>query len=115
MQVQPTARLLTHGRFSQSLLASDINGLQELYRANGFRQIQIKSTVQDNYEGVEKRLAIELEITEGPQTSGGDVSIPGNHKVSTDELQSRHRDGSRPALFRLPPGRRSRHNPQLLL
>ena len=89
MQVQPATRLLSSGRFSQSLLASDINGLQDLYRANGFRKIQIKSTVLDNYEGVEKRLALTLEITEGPQILVGDVKITGNSKVPTDDLQSR--------------------------
>jgi outer membrane protein assembly complex protein YaeT len=89
MQVQPATRLLSSGRFSQSLLASDLNGLQDLYRANGFRKIQIKSTVLDNYQGVEKRLAITLEITEGPQTLVGDVKITGNSKVPTDDLQSR--------------------------
>jgi outer membrane protein insertion porin family len=89
MQVQPATRLLSSGRFSQSLLASDINGLQDLYRANGFRKIQIKSTVLDNYEGVEKRLAITLEITEGPQTLVAEVKITGNSKVPTDDLQSR--------------------------
>jgi outer membrane protein insertion porin family len=89
MQVQPATRLLSSGRFSQSLLASDINGLQDLYRANGFRKIQIKSTVLDNYEGVEKRLAITLEITEGLQTLVGEVKITGNAKVPTDDLQSR--------------------------
>jgi len=89
MQVQPATRLLSNGRFSQALLASDINGLSDLYRANGFRKIQIKSSVQDNYEGVEKRLAITLEISEGPQTLVGEVKILGNSKVPTDELQSR--------------------------
>ena len=89
MQVQPATRLLTSGRFSQYLLASDVNGLQDLYRANGFRQIQIKSTVQDSYQGVAKRLAITLEITEGPQTLVGDVKIVGNAKVPTEELTSR--------------------------
>ena len=89
MQVQPATRLLSSGRFSQSLLASDINGLQDLYRANGFRKIQIKSTLLDNYEGVEKRLALTLEITEGPQILVGDVKIIGNSKVPTDDLQSR--------------------------
>jgi outer membrane protein insertion porin family len=89
MQVQPATRLLSSGRFSQSLLASDINGLQDLYRANGFRKIQIKSTLLDKYEGVEKRLALTLEITEGPQILVGDVKITGNSKVPTDDLQSR--------------------------
>jgi len=89
MQVQPATRLLSSGRFSQSLLASDVNGLQDLYRANGFRQVQIKNAIQDKYEGVEKRMAITLEISEGPQTLVGNVTITGNEKVPTDDLVSR--------------------------
>src|SRR4030095_4072479 len=87
MQVQPVTRFLTHGRFSNSLLASDINGLQELYRANGFRQIQIKSQVLDSYGGNEKQLALNMEVVEGPQTLVGAFNIRGNEKVSTDQLQ----------------------------
>ncbi|MGC2196391.1 MAG: POTRA domain-containing protein, partial [Terriglobales bacterium] len=86
MQVQPATRLLSSGRFSQSLLASDLNGLRDLYQANGFRQVQIKSTVLDNYQGVEKRLAIKLDISEGPQTLVGEVKIVGNAKVPADDL-----------------------------
>ena len=94
MQVQPVARFLSHGRFSSSLLASDINGLQELYRANGFRQIQIKSQVLDSYGGNEKQLALNLEVVEGPQTLVGAFNIRGNEKVSTDQLQSLTEVGS---------------------
>jgi outer membrane protein insertion porin family len=86
MQVQPATRFVTHGRFSQSLLASDINGLQDLYRANGFRSIQIKGNVEDNYEGKERHLAIRLQVAEGPQTLIGDVKIVGNKKVAEDVL-----------------------------
>ena len=86
MQVQPATRFLSHGRYSQSLLASDINGLQELYRANGFRRIQIKSAVEDNYEGKERQLAIRIQVDEGPQTLVGDLRIVGNQKVPSDLL-----------------------------
>jgi outer membrane protein insertion porin family len=86
MQVQPATRFVTHGRFSQSLLASDINGLQELYRANGYRMIQIKSSVDDNYEGKERQLAVRLQVEEGPQTLVGDLKIAGTKKVSEDIL-----------------------------
>jgi outer membrane protein insertion porin family len=89
MQVQPATRLLSHGRFSQALLASDSNGLQELYRANGFRQIQIKSQVLDSYEGKQKQLAISMQILEGPQTLVGDLKLVGNQKVPSDQLLSK--------------------------
>jgi outer membrane protein insertion porin family len=86
MQVQPVTRFLTHGRFSQSLLASDVNGLQDLYRANGFRQIQIKSNVEDSYGGKEKQLALALQVVEGPQTLVGTFKIVGNAKIPEEQL-----------------------------
>jgi outer membrane protein insertion porin family len=86
MQVQPATRLLSHGRFSQSLLASDINGLQQLYRANGFRQIQIKSSIEENYAGKDNQLAIKLQVDEGAQTLVGDLKIVGTQKVSQEQL-----------------------------
>ena len=86
MQVQPVTRLLSHGRFSQSLLASDINGLQELYRANGFRQISIKSTVEENYEGKDNQLALKLDVQEGVQTLVGELKIVGDQKIAEDQL-----------------------------
>lgn len=89
MQVQPATRLISHGRFSQSMLASDIDGLKELYRANGFSQVQITNRVEDNYQGQEKQLAVHLEIEEGPQTLVSDVKVTGNQKVHSDELLSR--------------------------
>jgi outer membrane protein insertion porin family len=89
MQVQPATRFLTHGRYSQSLLAGDINGLQELYRANGFRQIQIKSTVEDNYQGQSRQLAIHLQVDEGQQTLVGDLRLVGSQKVQSEVLLSK--------------------------
>jgi outer membrane protein assembly complex protein YaeT len=87
MQVQQATRLFSRGRYSQSLLASDIRGLQDLYRANGFRQIQIKSSVDDQYEGKSNQLAVILDVTEGPQTLVQELQLVGNQKVSSDDLR----------------------------
>lgn len=86
MQVQPAGRLLSHGRYSQSLLASDIRGLQELYRANGFAQVKIGSKVIDDYQNVTNQLAIDLLVEEGPQTLVAALHIVGNKSLGTDEL-----------------------------
>jgi outer membrane protein insertion porin family len=86
MQVQPAGRLLSHGRYSQSLLASDLRGLQELYRANGFAQVKISSNVIDNYEGVENQLAVQMLFDEGPQTLVASLQIAGNATLASDEL-----------------------------
>ncbi len=88
MRVQPATKFFSRGRYSQSLLASDIRGLQDLYRANGFREIQIKSSVDDQYGGKSNQLAVTLDVEEGPQTLVSDVHLVGNKKVSTDDLRA---------------------------
>jgi outer membrane protein assembly complex protein YaeT len=86
MQVQPATRIFSNGRFSQALLAGDIRNLSDVYRANGFRQIQIKSSVEENYGGKQQSLAVVLDIAEGPQTLVSNLKIEGNQKVPTDTL-----------------------------
>jgi outer membrane protein assembly complex protein YaeT len=86
MQIQAAGRLLSHGRYSQSLLATDVNGLEDLYRANGFAQIKISPEVIDNYDGVENQLAINVKIDEGPQNLVGSLHIVGNKTLSEEQL-----------------------------
>jgi outer membrane protein insertion porin family len=86
MQIQPASRLLSHGRYSGALLRNDVAMLQVLYRSNGFRQVQITTQVDDNYNGVNYRLAVHVHIAEGPQTLVGDVRIAGNQKIATSEF-----------------------------
>lgn len=88
MRVQPATKFFSRGRYSQSLLTSDIRGLQDLYRANGFREIQIKSSVDDQYQGKSNQLAVTLDVQEGPQTLVANVRLVGNQKVSTDDLRA---------------------------
>jgi outer membrane protein insertion porin family len=37
MQVQPATRFISHGRYSEALLRSDVATLEALYRSNGLR------------------------------------------------------------------------------
>ena len=88
MQVQPKARLVSNGRFSQSLLAGDVSRLQDLYRSIGYRNVQIKPRVEDNFQGNSREIAVHLDITEGPLTLVRDLHIVGNHNVSSDDIRS---------------------------
>ncbi len=86
MQVHPAARFQSRGRYSQGLLSSDIRGLEDLYRANGFQEIKISGTVIDDYEGRENDLALRVTVDEGPQTLVGEFHIEGNQAFSESEL-----------------------------
>ncbi len=86
MQVQARGRLLSHGKFSQTLLDNDVRGLEDLYRANGFAQVKITQEVIDNYQGVEDQLALAMKVEEGPQTLVGTLQLAGNTTLSEDQL-----------------------------
>jgi len=86
LQIQPATRFVSRGRFSGALLDSDVATLTGLYRANGFRQVRIESKVDDNYRGVQNRLAVHIQIDEGPRTRLGQVEVVGNQRMPTDAL-----------------------------
>jgi len=88
MQVQVSSRLFSHGRFSQSLLNSDIKGLQELYRANGFQKTQLTARVDDDHGGALNQVAVFLNVEEGPQTLVGTSKFTGNRSIPEDELRN---------------------------
>ncbi len=86
LEIQPTGKFFSHGRYSGALLKNDVSGLQALYVSNGFRQAQIQSKVDDNYRGAENHLAVHLHIVEGPQTLVGALHVVGNQKIAAQAL-----------------------------
>jgi outer membrane protein assembly complex protein YaeT len=85
LQLQ-AASTFSHGRYSGSLLKSDVASLQALYISNGFRDAKIQTKVDDNYHGSDNRLAVHLQIEEGPQTLVGDFQITGNRSIPRAEF-----------------------------
>ncbi len=86
MQIQPATRFLSHGRYSEALLKSDVATIEGQYRANGFRQVKITTTVDDNYKGSGNRLAVHLQIEEGQQIRVGEVQVLGTRQIAAGEL-----------------------------
>jgi len=86
LEIQPATRFLTHGRYSAALLKNDVANLEALYRSNGFRQVQIQTKVDDNYRGVENRLAVHIHIDEGPQILIGEFHIVGNRVMQLQQF-----------------------------
>ena len=56
-----------YGRYSRNALERDVDGIRSLYRANGFRDVEVNSREIDDYQGKSARIAILVEIKEGPQ------------------------------------------------
>jgi outer membrane protein insertion porin family len=81
LQIQPAGKFFSPGRYSEALLKNDVAGLQALYVSKGFRQAKIKTKVEDDYHHRQNRLAVHIEIDEGPQTLVGAFQIVGNQKI----------------------------------
>ena len=86
LQIQQASRLLSHGRYSEALLKSDVATLEGLYRSSGFRQAQIQTKVDDNYHGAENKLAVHIHIDEGVRTRVGELRVLGTQKVGASAL-----------------------------
>jgi len=86
LQIQPASRLFANGRYNQRMLANDVQGLENLYRANGFQQVKVTSQATDNYNGHDNDIAIKIVIDEGPQTRVGKFRIVGNQAFTEAQL-----------------------------
>jgi len=68
MTVMPSSFLrYRHGRYSRQYLERDLNTIRDLYRGNGFREVEVTSREVDDYQGTSGHLAILIDIKEGPQ------------------------------------------------
>ncbi len=81
LQIQRSGKYFSRGRYSEALLKTDVAGFQALYVSNGFRQAKIQTKVEDNYHGAANKLAVHIQIEEGPQTLVGAFHIVGNRKI----------------------------------
>ncbi|MGB8773053.1 MAG: POTRA domain-containing protein [Terriglobales bacterium] len=86
MQDQRAGRLFSHGRYSEALLAEDVQRIQSLYRASGFRQAEVTSKLVEGYQGDPSQLAIEITVKEGPQTRVASVRIEGSYTLPQEQL-----------------------------
>lgn len=66
-----------HGRFSEQYLERDKEAIENLYRANGFRDVKVLSSVEPGYAGKPDRVAVTIRIEEGPQWFVGNLNLVG--------------------------------------
>ncbi|HEX7893214.1 MAG TPA: POTRA domain-containing protein [Terriglobales bacterium] len=86
MQVQPASMLLSHGRYSDAMLRSDVRSIENKYRANGFADVHVETQVKDNFGGQKNQIAVYLHVIEGAQTLVGSFQITGNSTLKAESL-----------------------------
>jgi outer membrane protein insertion porin family len=75
--------LMSRGRFSQELLRESANGIEGLYKENGFEQVKVTPDVVDR----EPNLYITFNIAEGDRTVVSSLKVEGNKSIPLDQLR----------------------------
>lgn len=89
MSLTPAALLRSRrGVYSPSLLQHDVDAVQELYRANGFRDAKVSSEVIFADQGKPHNVAVVLKIEEGRQVFVGQLELAGVQPEQFDEVMS---------------------------
>ena len=66
-----------HGRYSRNALERDLDAIRNLYRGNGFRDVEVTSRVIDDYNGDAAHLAVFIDIAEGAQFFVSKLTLQG--------------------------------------
>ena len=65
------------GRYSAEYAARDVATIRDLYRSNGFRDVQVTSEAIDDYQGKTADVAVAIHIIEGPQWKVSALELEG--------------------------------------
>lgn len=74
------------GRYSESYRRQDEETIANLYRSNGFRDVQVSTTVISNYQGQSEQIAVAFEIQEGPQWRVASLDVSGIEQEGAKSL-----------------------------
>jgi outer membrane protein insertion porin family len=75
-----------HGRYSEAMRKKDAENVENLYKANGFRDIKVTSTIARDYKGKTGDIAVTFHIDEGRQWFVSSLQLDGVSKLNRDEL-----------------------------
>jgi len=70
------------GRYSHEFLERDLDSIRDLYRGNGFRDVEVTSREVDDFNGKTGQIGVVITIKEGPQSFVSGLSFSG---VSSDD------------------------------
>lgn len=76
------------GRYSQKLLERDLEAIRELYRANGFREMEVTAATVDDYKGKTGQILVTFSIKEGPHWFVTKLEIEGAPPEDLPHLRS---------------------------
>jgi outer membrane protein insertion porin family len=73
----PVSFRFWHGRYSEGFRKRDEEAITSLYQANGFRDVSVTSSVEEDYKGKENQIAATYHVKEGAMWVVGKFQIEG--------------------------------------
>ena len=90
MFLQPAGFLyLRHGRYSEGLSRRDEDAVTALYKANGFRDVDVDIRTIDNFKGKTGDVGAVVTIHEGPQYFVSQLKITGVRQLQLEEIRGK--------------------------
>ena len=86
MFLAPASFSLRHGRYSEAFRRKDEENIANLYRANGFRDVKVSTTVDRNYQNKSGQVAATVRIEEGTQWLVDNLTVSGVSHGNREEL-----------------------------
>jgi outer membrane protein assembly complex protein YaeT len=86
MFMTPAAFNLRRGRYSRAFQTKDESTIADLYKANGFRDVKVSSSTEDDYKGKKGDVSVTVTIDEGPQWLVDNLTIGGMTQIPAAEV-----------------------------
>jgi outer membrane protein assembly complex protein YaeT len=88
MFLRPNSLVLRYGRYSETFRKRDAEAIENLYQANGFRDVKVTSSVQSDYKGKSRDMAAAFQIHEGRQWVVANLDIQGPNQLDISSLKN---------------------------
>jgi len=86
MFMMPKSFQFRHGRYSEALRQRDEESIINLYKENGFRDVQVTSKAIDDYQGKTGDLGVIVMIDEGPQWFVHRLEVSGIRQLNAETI-----------------------------
>ena len=88
MFLRPATLVMRYGRYSEDFRKRDEEAIENLYRANGFRDVKVTSNVETNYKGDPNDIAVVFHINQGAQWTVANLDITGVSKLDVSPIRN---------------------------
>jgi outer membrane protein assembly complex protein YaeT len=88
MFIEPSSFQFRHGRYSNAFLKRDKESITNLYRANGFRDVNVVTKEDDDYQGKTGNMAVTMRVEEGRQWIVSRLDVEGYSKLDLHRIMA---------------------------